>query len=165
MEQGLQGIFCGKGDAESVHFEDFAGGGLRRRLLLADRADDVRSVRLLRKRHHVFLQRHAGSGLPVCGKAACDDQPRRLHPHRLFEQPGGDPGDDQLPVQPGREVCNQQYDHGQSRRCEIWLYQGADDRRLQEIAAIGCKAFWHPRLPGQQHHDKRILPHLGAHFV
>ena len=32
MEQGLQGIFCGKGDAESVHFEDFAGGGLGRRL-------------------------------------------------------------------------------------------------------------------------------------
>ena len=48
LEQGLQGVLCGQGTAEPCHPADPQGGGLRRGLLLPDRADAQRGLRLYR---------------------------------------------------------------------------------------------------------------------
>ena len=56
MEQRIQGIFCGKGNTESISDQYSAGVWLWLRLLLRNRAYDGQGSRLQKGRYHVFFQ-------------------------------------------------------------------------------------------------------------
>ena len=119
--KGFREYFSGQGSAEPRHPPDPEGRGLRRGLLLSDRADAQRSVRLQRQRHHVLLQPDPCGGHEEGLRAGRLYQPRRRHDGGLPRPGGRCAGEHLLPLQSGRHLPAGREQrglpgHGQARR-------------------------------------------------